>query len=133
MGLVMGVWAACKYYPSLSAAMRPYIHLPHNLSSTISFVLIFLTIGLLFFFLGHLLTVVFKIVLLGGINRVGGLIFGFVQGSLVLCILLYFGTAKPMPSRLKLQLESSKAAHPFITCGREIVTGWEGTTRQSGR
>jgi len=132
VGLVMGIWAACKYYPSLSAAIRPYIHLPHNVSSTISFALIFLAIGLLFFFLGHLLTVVFKIVLLGGVNRVGGVLFGVVQGSLVLSMLLYFGTTKPMPSKLKLQLERSKTARPFVACGRDMISGWEGAARQSG-
>lgn len=125
LGLVMGIWAACKYYPSLSAAIRPYIHLPHNISSIISFVLIFLIVGLLFFFLGHLLTVIFKFVLLGGVNRLGGMVFGFLEGGLILCVLLYFGTCKPVPEKLKLKLEGSKTARTFISCGSEIVSGWE--------
>jgi membrane protein required for colicin V production len=132
VGLVMGIWAACKYYPSLSAAIRLYIHIPYSVSSTISFALIFLVIGLLFFFLGHLLTVIFKIGLLGGVNRVGGVLFGLIQGALVLSIMLYFGTTRPMPSKLKSQLESSKTSRPFIACGREIISGWEGATRRSG-
>jgi membrane protein required for colicin V production len=132
IGLVMGIWAACKYYPSLSAAIRPYIHLPHNVSSTISFALIFLIIGLLFFFLGHLLTVVFKIALLGGVNRVGGVLFGLIQGALVLSMLLYFCTTKPLPPKLKLQLESSKTVRPLAACGREIISGWQATTWRSG-
>ncbi len=131
VGLVMGIWAACKYYQSLSEAIRHYIHLPHNVSIIISFILIFLAIGLLFFFLGNLLTAVFKIALLGGINRLGGAIFGFVQGALVLCMLLYFATAKPMPSKLKLKLEKSHAASFFITCGRDIISGWEAESRHS--
>jgi membrane protein required for colicin V production len=126
VGLFMGIWAACKYYPSLSAAVWPYIHLPHYISATISFILIFLVIGLLFFFLGHFLTVAFKFSLLGGINRAGGLIFGFLQGALVLSILLWLGTTKPMPVKLKSQLERSSAARPFIMCGREMISGWEG-------
>ncbi len=127
VGLVMGIWAACKYYPSLSAALWHYIHLPHYVSATISFVLIFLIIGLLFYFLGHFLTVLFKFSLLGGINRVGGLIFGFLQGALVLSILLWLGTTKPMPVKLKSLLEKSSTARPFILCGKELVSGWEGT------
>jgi membrane protein required for colicin V production len=126
VGLVMGIWAACKYFPSLSAAIRPYIHLPYYVSATISFVLIFLVIGLLFFFLGHFLTVIFKFSLLGGVNRAGGLIFGFLQGALVLSILLWLGTTKPMPMKLKFQLERSSAAHPFIVIGRGLISGWEG-------
>lgn len=126
VGLVMGVWAACKYYPSLTVALRHYIHLPHNVSATISFVLIFLIIGLLFYFLGHFLTVIFKFSLLGGVNRVGGLVFGFLQGALVLSILLWLGTTKPMPVKLKFQLEKSSSARPFILCGKEMISGWEG-------
>lgn len=131
VGLVMGIWAACKYYQSLSEAIRHYIHLPHSVSIIISFVVIFLTIGLLFFFFGNLLTVIFKIALLGGLNRLGGAIFGFVQGALILCMLLYFATAKPMPSKLKLKLERSSTASFFITCGRDIISGWEAKSRQS--
>lgn len=129
VGLVMGIWAACKYYPSLSAAIRHFIHLPQNVSSTISFALIFLVVGLLFFFLGHLLTAAFKIALLGGVNRVGGVVFGFFQGALVLCVILYLGTSKPMPSKLKKRLEGSKSARPFIVSGREIISGWEAVKR----
>jgi membrane protein required for colicin V production len=121
LGLIMGSWAAFKYYPFLSAAIRPYIHLPHYVSSVISFIIIFLAIGLLFFFLGRLLTEIFKVILLGGINRVGGLIFGFLQGSLVLCLLLFLCTTKPMPEKLKAELEKSKTARPFIFCGSEMV------------
>lgn len=131
LGLVMGIWAACKYYPPLSAAIRPFIHLPQNVSSTISFALIFLSIGLLFFFLGHLLTIVFKIALLGGVNRVGGVVFGFLQGALVLSVLLYFGTSRAMPAKLKHSLQESKSSRPFIACGREIVSGWDGSAGKS--
>ncbi len=126
VGLVMGIWAACKYYPSLSAAIWPYIHLPHYVSATISFVLIFLIIGLLFFLLGHFLTVIFKFSLLGGVNRAGGLIFGFLQGALVLSILLWLGTTKPMPVKLKSQLLRSSASRPFIMIGRDLISGWDG-------
>jgi membrane protein required for colicin V production len=131
-GLVMGSWAAFKYYPFLSAVIWRYIHLPNYVSSVISFIVIFLAIGLLFFFLGRLLTEIFKIILLGGINRVGGLIFGFLQGSLVLCLLLFLGTTTPMPLKLKSELEKSKTARPFIFCGREIIYGWDSGMKKAG-
>jgi membrane protein required for colicin V production len=131
LGLVMGSWAAFTYYPFLSAFIRPYIHLPHYVSSVISFIIIFMTIGLLFFFLGHLLTAIFKIILLGSLNRIGGVIFGFLQGALVLSLLLYLGTSKPMPVKLKTELEGSKAARPFIYCGKEIISGWDGEMKKT--
>ena len=76
-----GGWAACKYYPYLAEALRSFIRLPHHVAQSLSFVLIFLLIGLLFFFIGHLLTVIFKIILLGGVNRAGGVILGLLEGQ----------------------------------------------------
>ncbi len=131
LGLVMGSWAAFTYYQFLSAVIRPYIHLPHYVSSVISFMIIFATLGLLFFFLGHLLTAMLKIILLGSLNRVGGVIFGFLQGALVLSLLLYLGTSKPMPAKFKAGLEGSKVAQPFIYCGKEIISGWDGETKKT--
>lgn len=129
VGLVAGGWAAFKYSPYLAEAARPFIHLPHYVSAVLSFVFIFLLIGLLFFLLGHLLTVVFKIMLLGGINRVGGVIFGLLEGAFIICMALYFGTSKPMPEKFKGYLLHSATARPFIATGREIVAGWDSTKK----
>lgn len=132
LGLIMGSWAAFKYYPFLGSALRPYIHLPQTVATIVSFVLIFLVVGLLFFLLGHLLTAMFKIAMLGGVNRMGGVVFGLLQGGLVLCILLYLGTTKPMPGKLKVKLGQSRGALPLIACGREIVAGWESVAVPGG-
>src|ERR1035437_7479004 len=112
-GLVAGVWAAFRYSSSLAEAMRPHIHLPQHISAALSFLLIFFLVGLLFFLFGHLLTVIFKVMLLGGLNRVGGAIFGLLEGAFILCMVLYFGTTKPVPVKLKVALEQSSAARPF--------------------
>jgi membrane protein required for colicin V production len=68
---------------------------------------------------------------LGSLNRIGGVIFGFLQGALVLSLLLYLGTSKPMPVKLKTELEGSKAARPFIYCGKEIISGWDGEMKKT--
>ena len=96
----------------------------------LSFILIFLTLGLLFFFFGHLLTVVFKIMLLGGVNRIGGVVFGLLEGAFLLCMILYFGTTKPVPDKLKGYFLRSRTAQPFIQSGREIISGWDGAAKQ---
>jgi membrane protein required for colicin V production len=131
LALVIGSWAAFSYYPFLSVIIRKYIHLPHYVSSVIAFIVIFLALGLLFFFLGRLLTVISKVILLGGLNRAGGVIFGFLQGALVLCLVLFLGTIKPAPVKLRTELEGSKTARPFIYCGREIITGWSGEPKKT--
>jgi membrane protein required for colicin V production len=129
LGLVAGGWAAFRYAPYLAEAVRPIIHLPHHVAVVLSFVFLFLLIGLLFFLVGHLLTVVFKIMLLGGINRVGGVLFGLMEGAFILCLVLNLGISKPMPGKLKEYLLRSPTARPFISTGREIIGGWESTVK----
>ena len=126
LGLVTGGWAAFRYYPFLSQGIRHFINLPPYVAHPLSFFLIFLLIGLLFYLLGHLLTVIFKIMLLGGINRIGGVVFGFLEGGFVLCMLLYLGTMKPVPDRVSGFIAGSKTAHAFALTGASIAAGWQG-------
>lgn len=125
LGLVVGGWAAFKYDHFLAEAIRPLIHLPHGIAVFLSFTLIFLSLGLLFYLFGYLLTVVCKIMLMGWLNRIGGVIFGLLAGALLLSMLLYFGTSRPVPEKIKGWLSHSSTARAFIAAGGEIVLGWE--------
>jgi len=100
-GFLVGGWSAVKYHLYLAEASRNIIQLPHYLATILSFIFIFVIIGLLFFFLGHLLTVMFRIVLLGGVNRVGGVAMGLLEGAFVICIALFMLTSKPVPEKFK--------------------------------
>lgn len=130
LGLVAGGWAACSYYPFLAEKLRHLIHLPLAVMQAVAFILIFLALGLLFYLFGHLLTILFKIVLLGWVNRFGGVVFGVLEGAFILCLVLYFGTARPMPERLKGGLQRSATARHFVATGREIVAGWDYTVNR---
>jgi membrane protein required for colicin V production len=130
LGLVTGGWAAFKYYPYVAEAIRAFIHLPQQVMLVLSFILIFLVLGLLFFFFGHLLTVVFKIMLLGGVNRIGGVFVGLLQGAFIVCVVLYLGTTKPVPEKIKGYILRSKTAKPLAMTGKEIVSGWDGAVQQ---
>ena len=124
LGLVLGGWAAFRFYPSLSQSLRPLIQLPQQAASALSFVLILLLTGLLFYLLGHLVTVVLKMALLGGVNRIGGMVFGVLQGALILCLVLFFAASRPWPS-IKARVDTSSSARTLAACGRDIVSGWE--------
>lgn len=132
LGLVTGGWAAFKYYSQLAHALRFFINLPERVAQPLSFLLIFLLISILFYFLGHLLTVVFKIMLLGGINRIGGVVFGLLEGAFLLCVMLYFGTLAPMPEKVKGALTHSRTAQSFIATGASIAAGWRGRVLPAG-
>jgi membrane protein required for colicin V production len=121
LGIVIGGWAACYYYIPFAAILRSHFHFPHSVALFFSFGLIFVTSGLVFFFLGHLLTTFLKIILLGGFNRIGGLFLGFVQGAFVLSLLLTLATVKSSPAGVKAYLEKSASARPFIVLGKEFL------------
>jgi len=125
-GFLLGGWAAIKYHIYLADASRNLIHLPHYLAIILSFIFIFLLIGLLFYLLGHILTVIFKIILLGGLNRVGGVALGFLEGAFIISMALYLGASKPAPEKFRSYILRSKTAAPFLETGREIVAGWGG-------
>ncbi|WP_052263246.1 CvpA family protein [Geobacter pickeringii] len=132
LGLVVGGWAAFAYSAPVGAAMGHLIHLPSRVSSAVAFLAILLALSLIFFLLGHLLTVILKIVLLGGINRIGGIVFGLLQGGLVLCVLLYFASFRPVPEGIRHRIATSATARAFVACGTEIVEGWRGKSGSAG-
>jgi membrane protein required for colicin V production len=124
LGLVVGGWAAFRFSPSLAVMMKPLLPLPHGVSTVLAFILILIASGILAWLVGHLLTAVFKLVLLGGINRIGGSALGLLEGALLLCMLLTLGSGPSAPKTLKQKVEASASAHPFVTCGRELLAGW---------
>jgi membrane protein required for colicin V production len=125
-GFLLGGWAAIRYHLYLADASRHLIHLPHYLATILSFLFIFLLTGLLFFLLGHVLTVMLKVVMLGGLNRIGGVIFGFLEGAFIVAMVLFISTSRPVPEKFKGYIHHSATAGPFLEAGKEIVAGWGG-------
>jgi len=132
LGLSVGGWAAFAFFRPFAEVLRSHIHLPHNVASFLSFALIFLTSGLIFFLLGHLLTTLLKIVLLGGVNRIGGILVGTLQAALILSVLLSLGAAKPVPAGVRTHIEKSASARPFVAWGDGIRSWWK-HGRETGR
>lgn len=124
LGLSVGGWAAFAFFPPMAGVLRSHVHLPHYVASFLAFALIFLTCGLVFALLGHLLTTLLKIVLLGGANRIGGILVGALQAALILSVVLSLGTVKPMPAGMRSRIEESGVARPFVAWGDGIRSWW---------
>jgi membrane protein required for colicin V production len=104
--------------------MKPLLPLPHGVMTVLAFVLILIASGILAWLFGHLLTAVFKLVLLGGVNRVGGTVFGLIEGAVLLSMVLALGSGSSAPASLRHRIDTSATARPFVTCGRELLAGW---------
>lgn len=127
VGLLAGGWTAFHYYPHLAEAMRSLIRLPQPLALGLSFLLIFFTFGLLSYLAGHLVTGLLKLMLLGWLNRAGGIVLGALEGGFILSVILYLGSIASLPPGLKNAMVASGSAKPFIATGKEIVAGWDST------
>ncbi len=125
LGLFAGGWIAFAYYGHVAAALGPHIHLPRFLLPVLSFGLIFVTLGLSFFFLGHLLTTFFKIILLGAVNRLAGLVLGLLEGALLVSIVLGLAVSAPAPEKLKKHVGGAAMAKPFVACGTGLISLWK--------
>lgn len=129
LGVVAGAWAAFTYYGSVSTALSGFIKLPRLVATPVSFLLIYIVLGALFFVAGHLLTTLFKMMLLGWLNRFGGILFGLLQGAFLACIALALLTSGPVPSKIKGYIQSSSTARAFGKAGTDMIEGWRGSPK----
>lgn len=125
-GLILGGWLAYRYYPALSTPIKSILHLPLHLSSFLAFMLILMLTGLLAHILGNVVTAALRIVMLGSLNRLGGILIGGAEGVLLLSMLFCIGTADYMPATLKKKIRSTESASMFAQLGDKMLGAWRG-------
>jgi membrane protein required for colicin V production len=126
-GLILGGWLAYHYYPALSAPIRTALHVPTHVASFLAFMLLLLATGIVAHIAGNVITAALKLVMLGSLNRLGGILIGATEGALLLCMLFSTATAGFMPDGLKHKVRASEAANLFAVTGDRILTAWRST------
>ena len=123
VGLIAGALLALNFYGPLAKSMKTAFSLPDQLCAILAFLAIFLLTMLLFVFVGIILSRYVKLMYVGGLNRVAGGLFGLIQGVIILSLLVFALTLKPLPGGIDVQLEVSTLAPPFIHLGEQVFTG----------
>jgi membrane protein required for colicin V production len=123
VGLVAGALLAFHFHQPLAASMQTAFSLPQQLCAILAFLAIFLLTMLLFSLVGMVLSRYVKLMYVGGLNRVAGGLFGLIQGLIVISLLVYALTLRPLPAGLDTQLEVSVLAPPFIQLGEQVFAG----------
>jgi membrane protein required for colicin V production len=90
VGLFLGIWAAIHFSGYAAHFLRDVVHLHSNHIGMVSLVFTFVTVIILVFVLGKILESVIKIIALGFLNRMAGVLFGIAKGCLVISALIYF-------------------------------------------
>jgi membrane protein required for colicin V production len=123
-GLLLGGWLAYHYYPALSAPIRTVLHIPASISSFLAFMLLLIISGIIAHITGNVITTALKLVMLGSLNRLGGLLIGAAEGVLLLCLFFSTATSGFMPEYLKHKVRSSESANLFAQTGDKILSVW---------
>jgi membrane protein required for colicin V production len=122
--LLLGGWLAYRYYPLLSVPIRTTLHTPAHVSSFLAFMLLLLVTGIVAHIAGNIITTALKLVMLGSLNRLGGILIGAAEGALLLSLLFSTATAGFMPEQLKLKIRASESANLFAVTGDRILSVW---------
>lgn len=125
-GLIVGGWLAYHYYPILSIPIIKILHLPEHIAAFLTFMLLLMLAGFIAHILGNIITTALRVVMLGSLNRLGGLVIGAAEGALLLSMLFCIGTADFMPMKIKQKIRMSGSATMFAEIGDRILVAWRG-------
>lgn len=116
-GLLVGGWLAYRFYPLLAVPLKNALHLPTHLSSFLAFVILLLIIGICAHIIGNVITAALKLVMLGSLNRLGGLLIGVAEGALLLCMVFSIATSGFMPETVRNKIRATESANTLALTG----------------
>jgi membrane protein required for colicin V production len=108
MALILGVYGAATFGDMGADYLVEQFNTEAQLSTVLSFAILFIAIVILVFLFGKMLEGVVKLVALGLVNKLFGLLFGLAKFLLIVSALLYIWngfplTAKVIPAEWKAQ------------------------------
>ncbi|MDD2853629.1 MAG: CvpA family protein [Desulfuromonadaceae bacterium] len=129
-GLLAGGWLAYRFHPLLAVPIQSALHLPAHLSSFLAFIIILLTTGICAHIIGNVITAAVRLVMLGSLNRLGGLLIGFSEGALLLCMVFSIASSGYMPESVRNRVYASKSATLLAQTGDSFLSEWRNSTGQ---
>ncbi|MFO7576385.1 MAG: CvpA family protein [Pelovirga sp.] len=134
LGLVLGGVFAFTLHPGLARLLQENFSIPAQLSVWGASLAIFLVVVIIFGVLGFVLSRFVKMVMLGGLNRLTGALFGVVQAVVVLSMVLVALGSQVAPDAVRQMMSASQLAPPFVTLGETLLLeGRELAGRQPGQ
>lgn len=125
IGTVVGIYVASRYYEPLANWVIGRTGWSENHVRIVifiaSFLLITKLIGLLFWLLGKVLSVFTQIPFVKSIDKILGLVFGALEGAVVIGISLYFIARFPVSLPFMDGLAHSQIAPPLVRVASIVV------------
>lgn len=123
-GLLVGGWLAYRFYPLLAVPIKGSLHLPIHLASFLAFIIILLLTGICAHIIGNVATAALKLVMLGSLNRLGGLLIGIAEGSLLLCLVFSIAASGFMPEQIRNKIRATESANMLAQTGDHFLSEW---------
>jgi len=124
IGTILGIVVAANYF-QIFANWLVDLGVSDNLARIIGFLIIFIIvsklISLVFYILNKIFNLLSIIPFLKTINRIAGLLFGLIEGGVILGVLLVFIIKFPFADFLIMAIESSKLAEYLFGVGTWLL------------
>ena len=125
IGTVVGVLVAGNYYEQGAEVIKGPLLGNENLARVIAFIIIFVLssrlVGLVFWIIDRAFKLISIIPFLKSINRLGGAILGFIEGAVVLGIVLIFIDKFPYAENIIPAIEGSSVAQWLLGYGKILA------------
>lgn len=117
-GMLLGVFLAARYYEIGANWLISLTGWGGNFPKVVVFIIVFFLInrlvGLVFWVIDKILSIVTKLPFISGINRIMGLVFGVLEGAVGLGIILYFISRFPLGETFMNAFNASRIAPTLV-------------------
>ncbi len=125
ISVILAVFIAGRWYETIALKILPFLGDNLNLARLLGFIAVFILARFIIFILFKILDKIFGILsfipFLKIINRLAGAALGFVEGGLIIGLVLYFSTKFPLGESWIGLINSSKIALPLIGFGKVLL------------
>lgn len=113
-GLISAIFISIFWYADLSMFLIKQFKWNQALSNILSFIIIFIAVIIFFRLLENVFSHVTSLLLLNWLNNLGGALFGFIRGTIIVGLLLFLLNFIPLPLEIENQIRQSIFAEHFI-------------------
>lgn len=125
VGTIAGVIVAGNYFTWLGEIIQPILMGNENLAKIIAFIVLFIIanrlVGFIFWIIGKVFNIVAVLPFIKSINRLTGAILGFIEGALVLGIVLTMIGKFPFADYIIPAMETSGVAKWLVSVGKILT------------
>ena len=122
ISLIVGVWASAKFADIVGVWLAQYLTASEQILKVVSFALILIAVFIVLGLIGKLLEGIIKLIMLGWLNKLLGVIFAMIKCLLILgLVVLAFNSLNTNFALVKPEILAESVLYPIIKDMADIV------------